>query len=62
MKPGTVGSPLELLEYCSAALGDFKAPKQLFFIEEIPRNDRGKVNREALLERWKREYAVERAC
>ena len=59
MKPGTVGSPLELLEYCSAALGDFKAPKQLIFIEEIPRNDRGKVNREALLERWKREYAVE---
>ncbi len=59
MKPGTVGSARELLEYCSAALGDFRAPKHIFFIKEIPKNNRGKVNREALCEQWQREHAVE---
>jgi acyl-coenzyme A synthetase/AMP-(fatty) acid ligase len=62
MKPGAVATARELLEYCIAALGDFKAPKQLFFIKEIPRNDRGKVSREMLRDRWKREHAVEVPC
>jgi acyl-coenzyme A synthetase/AMP-(fatty) acid ligase len=45
-----------LREYCSTTLGDFKAPKQVFFVREIPKNDRGKVRRDALRERWQREH------
>ena len=58
-KPGTVESARDLLEYCRASIGDFKAPKRIFFIGEIPKNDRGKVRRDALREQWQREHAVE---
>ena len=58
-KPGTVGSAEQLLEYCSAAIGDFKTPKHIYFVEDIPKNDRGKVRREVLREQWQREHAVE---
>jgi acyl-coenzyme A synthetase/AMP-(fatty) acid ligase len=58
VKPGTGGSTRELLEYCSAALGD-RAPKHIFLIDEIPKTERGKVNRAALYEHWKHKHAVE---
>lgn len=38
----------DLLEYCRARLSGWQVPKQIFFVEEIPVNERGKVNRREL--------------
>lgn len=35
----------ELTDFCSQHLADFKIPRQLFFVDEIPRTSTGKVQR-----------------
>jgi acyl-coenzyme A synthetase/AMP-(fatty) acid ligase len=35
----------ELMEFCRRYLADFKVPRQLFFVTEIPRPATGKVQR-----------------
>lgn len=40
-------SEIELLEYCRSLLGIY-SPKRIFILDKIPRNDRGKVNREEI--------------
>jgi long-chain acyl-CoA synthetase len=42
-----------LLAHCRAKLPDFKVPKEILFVESIPKNDRGKIDRNGLVERWK---------
>ena len=42
----------ELLEYCRRRLSGWQVPKRIFFLNEIPTNERGKVNRRALAERF----------
>ncbi len=42
----------ELLEYCRARLSGWQVPKRIFFVEEIPANERGKVNRRELAARF----------
>ncbi|MCC6281111.1 MAG: AMP-binding protein, partial [Saprospiraceae bacterium] len=37
-----------LLEFCSARLARFKIPKSVVFIDALPKNDTGKINRMAL--------------
>lgn len=39
-----------LLEFCSARLARFKIPKSVVFIDALPKNDTGKINRMALKE------------
>jgi len=34
-------------------LADYRLPKEYYFIEELPKNDRGKVRRPDLQEMWK---------
>ncbi len=41
-----------LLEFCRRRLSGWQVPKRLFFLEEIPVNERGKVSRRALAERF----------
>lgn len=48
LKPGTACSDAELLEFCKARLAKFKVPKYFSFIEALPKNDTGKINRMAL--------------
>ena len=38
--------------HCISALPEFRRPKEIHFIDEIPKNDRGKVKRDILKERW----------
>jgi acyl-CoA synthetase (AMP-forming)/AMP-acid ligase II len=38
----------ELREHCRAFLSEFKIPQKVFFVAEIPRNERGKVDGPAL--------------
>jgi acyl-coenzyme A synthetase/AMP-(fatty) acid ligase len=54
LRPGSTIEADEILRYCSGVLSAFKAPKQIFFTNDLPKNERGKLDRKALLERWKK--------
>jgi acyl-coenzyme A synthetase/AMP-(fatty) acid ligase len=43
----------DLLEHCRARLSGWQVPKRIFFVEEIPVNERGKVNRRELAGRFR---------
>ena len=38
----------ELLEFCAERLADFKVPRAIWFIDELPRNANGKVMKAGL--------------
>lgn len=42
----------DLIEHCRARLSGWQIPKRIFFVEEIPVNERGKVNRRELARRF----------
>lgn len=42
-----------LLEHCRARLSGWQVPKRIFFVDEIPVNERGKVSRRELAERFR---------
>ena len=54
-RPGAKVDASELLRYCSAGLPAFKAPKRIVLSASLPKNERGKLDRRALAERWTRE-------
>ena len=41
--------------WCRQNLPEAKCPKELYFLDELPRSDRGKVLRDRLRERWQEE-------
>jgi long-chain acyl-CoA synthetase len=43
---------MELLEFCRGRLSGWQVPKRIFFVEEIPVNERGKVSRRELAQRF----------
>jgi acyl-CoA synthetase (AMP-forming)/AMP-acid ligase II len=49
-KPGASLSTATLLEFCSDRLADYKRPRHLWFVEELPRNATGKVMKHKLRE------------
>jgi acyl-coenzyme A synthetase/AMP-(fatty) acid ligase len=44
-----------LLAHCAARLPAFKAPKQIVLCASLPKTERGKLDRRALVERWPRD-------
>lgn len=42
----------ELLEFCRRRLSGWQVPKRIFFVEEIPVNERGKISRRELAQRF----------
>jgi acyl-CoA synthetase (AMP-forming)/AMP-acid ligase II len=42
-RPGAVPDEAELIEFCRAALANFKVPREVEFRTELPRNPAGKV-------------------
>jgi long-chain acyl-CoA synthetase len=42
-----------LLRHCTDTLPAFKAPKQIMLAATLPKTERGKLDRKALVERWK---------
>jgi len=42
----------DLLEFCRGRLSGWQVPKRIFFVDEIPVNERGKVNRRELAQRF----------
>jgi acyl-coenzyme A synthetase/AMP-(fatty) acid ligase len=51
-KPGLGVTEKDILSWCETKLPLAKRPKQLFFIAQIPKNDRGKVLRDKLRDEW----------
>ena len=51
LKAGAELSEAEIIAYCHAHLADFKCPKLIAFIDEIPKGPTGKLLRKALRER-----------
>ncbi len=45
-----------LLDHCHIKLPDFKMPKEIIFVNSIPKNERGKIERNGLIEEWKRSH------
>ena len=45
------------MRHCATALPAFKAPKQIVLSGELPKTERGKLDRKALVERWSRNAA-----
>lgn len=43
----------DLLDHCRLRLSGWQVPKRIFFVDEIPVNERGKVSRRELAERFK---------
>jgi len=48
LKKGQNASELEIQEFCKKYLADYKVPKIVCFIDELPRNPAGKVIKKAL--------------
>ena len=56
-KPGETLTSEEIKQYCAPTLPDYKAPKQVYFVADLPKNDRGKVKRDVLKEQWMAQHA-----
>jgi fatty-acyl-CoA synthase len=50
-RPGADLSSEEVVQYCREALADYKRPRQVRFVDELPRNPTGKVEKNEL-RRW----------
>ncbi|MFP6736699.1 MAG: class I adenylate-forming enzyme family protein [Rhodospirillales bacterium] len=50
-------SAATVIAHCGQYLAPFKTPKEIYFIDEIPKNARGKLDRDVLAGAWKRENA-----
>ncbi|MHA3773930.1 class I adenylate-forming enzyme family protein [Verrucomicrobiota bacterium sgz303538] len=45
-------NPAELLRFCRTELSEWQQPRDIWIVEEIPTNERGKVSRRLLAERY----------
>jgi acyl-CoA synthetase (AMP-forming)/AMP-acid ligase II len=54
LRPGMGFAPDELIAFCATQLPAFKAPKQILLRDELPRSERGKLDRKALVAEWRR--------
>jgi acyl-CoA synthetase (AMP-forming)/AMP-acid ligase II len=56
-RPGATLDTAALLRHCADALPAFKAPKQIVLASTLPKTERGKLDRQALAERWRQRAA-----
>ena len=56
-QPGERATAEEIAARCAELLPGFKAPKRVILVEELPKNDRGKIDRSVLKKMWARDYA-----
>ncbi len=47
-----------VIAHCATDLAPFKRPKRIVFTDALPKNERGKLDRKALTESWKRDHAA----
>ena len=51
----------EVIAHCAAKLPDFKQPKHVYFVGQLPKSDRGKVLRDDLKTLWAKQHRSEQA-
>ena len=51
-RPGVTLNEDDIRQHCAKTLPEFRMPKQIFLVDELPKNDRGKVKRDSLCELW----------
>jgi len=56
-RPGAKLDANALLQHCAARLPAFKAPKRIMLSASLPKTERGKLDRRALVERWRNDAA-----
>jgi malonyl-CoA/methylmalonyl-CoA synthetase len=56
-KPGTAMSEADIINALQARLARYKIPKRVLFVEELPRNAMGKVQKNALRTAYAALYA-----
>jgi acyl-coenzyme A synthetase/AMP-(fatty) acid ligase len=54
LRPGSLAGAADILRHCATVLPAFKTPKQIVLSDELPKTERGKLDRKALVERWNR--------
>lgn len=52
VKKGEAATPEDIMEHCRANLASFKRPRSVFFVEELPRNQMGKILKKQLREEY----------
>ena len=57
-KPGAALSAEAVRAHCQRRLPDFKMPKEILFVDTLPKTARGKLDRQALAAAWKRSHGV----
>ena len=57
-RPGSGLTAEQVHKHCAGKLAFFKQPKEIFFTDRLPLNERGKLDRKALVELWRREHAA----
>jgi malonyl-CoA/methylmalonyl-CoA synthetase len=45
LQPGATAGAAELIDFCRARLAHYKAPRQVHFVADLPRNAMGKVQK-----------------
>jgi long-chain acyl-CoA synthetase len=55
LRPGAGTSADDILRHCAAKLPAFKAPKRIVLSDALPKTERGKLDRKALVELWGRQ-------
>jgi acyl-CoA synthetase (AMP-forming)/AMP-acid ligase II len=58
LKPGSVGTVTEadLIEFCRARLAGYKKPRSVDFVDELPKNAAGKIDKASLKRFYKEKY------
>jgi acyl-coenzyme A synthetase/AMP-(fatty) acid ligase len=54
LRPDVALGADDILHHCAAALPAFKAPKRIVVTDALPKSERGKLDRKALVEMWRR--------
>jgi acyl-CoA synthetase (AMP-forming)/AMP-acid ligase II len=57
-RAGAAPDPASLIRYCAAALPEFKVPRTVLLVDEIPKTARAKVDRKRLRELWDSRQAM----
>jgi acyl-CoA synthetase (AMP-forming)/AMP-acid ligase II len=52
LRPGATVNADDILRHCRTVLPSFKAPKQIILSAALPKTERGKLDRKALVELW----------
>jgi acyl-CoA synthetase (AMP-forming)/AMP-acid ligase II len=61
LREGAAAQERELRDFCSARLADFKVPRKVLFLEEIPKGPTGKLQRIGLAAKLGLKPRVERS-